>query len=67
MEGRKVPEIRFEGFEGEWEEYKLGEIVEIVSRTNEQSNAPVMMITAQNGFINQSERSEERRVGKECP
>lgn len=56
MEGRKVPEIRFEGFEGEWEEYKLGEIVEIVSRTNEQSNAPVMMITAQNGFINQSER-----------
>ena len=56
MDGRKVPEIRFEGFEGEWEEYKLGESVEIVSRTNEQSNAPVMMITAQNGFINQSER-----------
>ena len=28
QEGQKVPEIRFEGFTGDWEQRKLGEIVE---------------------------------------
>lgn len=30
MKNRKVPEIRFSGFEGEWEEKTLGELSEIV-------------------------------------
>lgn len=34
--GQKVPEIRFAGFSGEWEEKKLGEICEI----NPSSNIP---------------------------
>ena len=51
-----VPAIRFKGFTDTWEQRKLSEIAEIITRTDEKSNAPVMMITAQNGFINQSER-----------
>ena len=27
----KVPEVRFEGFEGEWEEKKLGDMMEVKS------------------------------------
>ena len=27
QEGQKVPEIRFEGFTGDWEQRKLGEII----------------------------------------
>ncbi len=28
--GKKIPEIRFKGFEGDWERKKLGEVVEII-------------------------------------
>ena len=36
--GQKVPEIRLEGFEGEWEEKKLGEIVDIVGGGTPDTN-----------------------------
>ena len=39
-----------------WEQRKLSEVVTEIKRTDEKSDAPVMMITAENGFINQSER-----------
>lgn len=49
------PIIRFNEYSDEWEEITLSEIAEIVDRkTDEQSNAPVMMISAASGFINQS-------------
>lgn len=51
-----VPAVRFKGFEGDWEQRKLASVAEKVTRTDPNSNAPIMMITAQNGFINQSER-----------
>lgn len=31
MEGRKVPEIRFEGFEGEWEQRKFGDCNDLIT------------------------------------
>ena len=47
-----------------WEQRKLGEIVKEVNRVDENSNAPVMMITANDGFIEQSERYSTDNAGK---
>ena len=51
-----TPALRFKGFDAEWEERQLGDIAEKVTRTDPSSTAPVMMITADNGFIKQSDR-----------
>jgi len=56
MSEKRIPEIRFIGFEDKWELRELGEFAEEVTRNDPTSTAPIMMITAQNGFINQSER-----------
>lgn len=55
-ENERKPSIRFAGFDDAWEQRKLEEIAKIINRTDDKSDAPVMMITAQNGFIEQSER-----------
>lgn len=47
-----------------WEQRKLRDIVSEVTRTNEKSIAPVMMITANNGFINQAERYSTNNAGQ---
>jgi len=47
-----------------WEQRKLSELVTEIKRTDEQSDAPVMMITAENGFINQSERYSTNNAGQ---
>ena len=52
----KVPKISFKGFTDAWEQRKLGEIAKAVTRNEPTSDAPIMMITANNGFIEQSER-----------
>ena len=55
-ENTKTPRIRFKGFTDAWEQRKLGKIANEVARTDPESNAPIMMITANNGFIEQSDR-----------
>lgn len=62
--GKDVPEIRFAGFTGAWEQRKLGSIAEVVTRTDAESDAPVMMITANNGFIEQSDRYAFNNAGE---
>jgi type I restriction enzyme, S subunit len=62
--GSNVPEIRFAGFTDDWEERKLGDIVTAVNRTNPESTAPVMMISAASGFIYQSEKYSSDNAGK---
>lgn len=62
--GEKVPQMRFEGFSGDWEEKKLGEIAKEIKRTNINSNAPIMMITAENGFIEQKDRYSFNNAGE---
>ena len=39
-----------------WEQRKLGDVVKEITRNDPESEAPIMMITANNGFIEQSER-----------
>ena len=56
QKGNNVPEVRFAGFTGLWEKRKLMEVVKEITRTAPESNAPIMMISANNGFIEQSER-----------
>ena len=64
MNNRKTPRIRFKGFTDDWEQRKLGEMTKEVTRTDESSEAPVMMITANDGFINQSERYSTDNAGQ---
>ena len=58
------PKIRFKGFDDAWEQRKLSDVVKEVKRTDATSDAPVMMITAENGFINQSERYSTNNAGQ---
>ena len=60
----KVPRIRFKGFTDAWEQRKLGDIAIEVNRTDANSNAPIMMITANDGFIEQSERYAFNNAGE---
>ena len=63
-DGANVPEIRFAGFTDAWEQRKLGEVVKEVTRNDPTSDAPIMMITANNGFIEQSERYAFNNAGE---
>ena len=56
MAKQNKPAIRFKEFTDAWEQRKLGEVVKEVTRNDPTSEAPIMMITANNGFIEQSER-----------
>lgn len=62
--GEKAPKIRFSGFTKDWEQRKLSSIAEEITRTDPESTAPVMMITANNGFIEQSDRYAFNNAGK---
>ena len=60
-----APRLRFPEFSGEWVEKKLREIIiEVKRKAEENSKAPVMMISATEGFINQSERYSSNNAGK---
>ncbi|EMN0678288.1 restriction endonuclease subunit S [Staphylococcus aureus] len=53
---KNVPELRFPGFEGEWEEKKLGDLTDRVIRKNQnlESKKP-LTISGQLGLIDQTE------------
>lgn len=55
-DGMDVPEVRFKGFTDPWETIYLKNAVSEITRTDQTSQAPIMMITAANGFIEQSDR-----------
>ena len=61
-----VPEIRFKGFTDAWEQRKLGEVVERITRKNEnlESTLP-LTISAQYGLINQNEFFDKRIASKD--
>lgn len=58
------PRIRFKGYTDAWERRKLGEIANEIKRTDARSVAPVMMISAAKGFINQSEKYSTDNAGQ---
>lgn len=64
--GKAVPEIRFNGFTEDWEQRKLGEIVERVTRKNQDlvSELP-LTISAQYGLIDQNEFFDKRVASKD--
>ena len=47
-----------------WEQRKLGDVVKEITRNDPESEAPIMMITASNGFIEQSERYAFNNAGE---
>ena len=63
-EKRKSPALRFRGYSDDWEQRKLGDIVKEVTRNEPTTDAPIMMITANNGFIEQSERYAFNNAGE---
>ena len=64
--GKKVPEIRFDGFTNDWEQRKLGDLVNRVSRKNQDlvSELP-LTISAQYGLIDQNEFFNKRVASKD--
>ena len=53
-DGEKVPEIRFPGFTGDWEQRKLGELCERVVRKNKNNESDLpLTISSQYGLIDQ--------------
>lgn len=60
----RAPALRLEGFEGEWKATALSDIARKVDRKDSTDDSPVMMISAADGFINQSERYSSNNAGK---
>ena len=66
MAKQNKPAIRFKGFTDAWEQRKLGEVVERITRKNEnlESTLP-LTISAQYGLINQNEFFDKRIASKD--
>ena len=64
--GEKAPKIRFSGFSDDWEQRKLADIVERITRKNEnlESTLP-LTISAQYGLIDQNEFFDKRIASKD--
>ena len=62
----KVPEIRFEGFTDDWEQRKLSDVADRVTRKNQDliSELP-LTISAQYGLIDQNEFFDKRVASKD--
>ena len=60
----KRPALRFPGFDEPYRTTPLGEIASLVNRTDPKSNAPIMMLSAGNGFIMQSEKYSRDNAGQ---
>lgn len=63
-DGADVPEVRFKGFDKPWRTIFLKDIASEITRTDKTSKAPIMMITAANGFIDQSDRYSFNNAGQ---
>ena len=46
---------RLPGFSGEWKEVKMGDLFEKINRKNEEGNTNVVTISAQRGFVKQTD------------
>lgn len=66
QKGKNIPEIRFDGFTEDWEQRKLGEVVDRVTRKNQDlvSELP-LTISAQYGLIDQNEFFDKRVASRD--
>lgn len=63
--GAKIPEIRFAGFTGEWEQRKLGDVIEdYVEKTTIEDQFPVLTSSQQKGIVLQDEYFSGERVSQ---
>ena len=60
----KRPKLRFPGFDEPYRSAQLSDIAALVNRTDPKSNAPIMMLSAGNGFIMQSEKYSRDNAGQ---
>ena len=60
----KRPKLRFPGFDEPYRTITLGQIASLVNRNDPTSNAPIMMLSAGNGFIMQSEKYSRDNAGQ---
>lgn len=60
---KNVPQLRFSGFNDEWEENKLGDsICEINERTSDFNLNPLFSLTIENGITEKTERYERSQL-----
>ena len=62
--GRVISTANKKRITSSWEQRKLGDVVKEITRNDPESEAPIMMITANNGFIEQSERYAFNNAGE---
>ena len=66
MNKRKTPAIRFKEYKNDWEQRKLGDIVERITRKNENLESILpLTISAQYGLIDQNEFFDKRIASKD--
>ena len=64
-QGAKIPRLRFADFEGNWEQRKLGEILEERSTMSEKSDIyPLVSFTVERGVTAKTERYEREQLVK---
>ena len=63
--GHTVPEIRLDGFEGEWEKAKLKDAAHRVQGNDGRMDLPTLTISASGGWMNQIDRFSANIAGKE--
>ena len=63
--GQTVPEIRLDGFEGDWKKSKLKDVAHRVQGNDGRMNLPTLTISASGGWMNQIDRFSANIAGKE--
>lgn len=63
--GHTAPEIRLDGFEGDWKKLKLRDVSERVQGNDGRMDLPTLTISASGGWMNQIERFSANIAGKE--
>ena len=63
--GQTVPEIRLDGFEGEWNKSKLKDVAHRVQGNDGRMDLPTLTISASGGWMNQIDRFSANIAGKE--
>ena len=60
---RLIPKLRFKGFEGEWEEKRLGEVlIKNSTKNKKQEYSLIQSVSNKHGFINQYDYFDNRRI-----